>query len=91
VSSATTISECDRCLCAVREIIQDLNGTCNAISDNNQWKLSIDTIVANNCVRRKNLEDRLERFDKFVVTDKGEKSEISKCVDELDVLHKKMR
>jgi hypothetical protein len=91
LSPVTAISECDKRLCAVREIIQDLNETCNAISDNEEWKSSIDTIVANNCDRRKNLEDRLNRFDKFVESDIEEQSEVSKFVDELGALLKNMR
>lgn len=85
------ILECDRRLCTVREIIQDLNGTCHVVNDNNELKSSIDKIIANNCDRRRNLEDRLERFDKFVDKDKEEKSEIATSLDELDVLHKKLR
>jgi hypothetical protein len=91
LSPVTAISECDKRLCAVREIIQDLNETCNAISDNEEWKSSIDTIVANNCDRRKNLEDRLNWFDKFVESDIEEQSEVSKFVDELGALLKNMR
>lgn len=87
----TTISECDKRLCTVREIVQDLNGTCHVVTDNNELKSSIDKIIANNCDRRRSLEDRLERFDKFVDSDKREKLEIAKCLDELDVLQKKLR
>lgn len=90
-SPVTSNVERDRRLSAVMEIIQDLNGTSNAIIDNNEWKSSIDTIIANNCDRRQNLEDRFERFDQFVESDKREKSDIALSVDELDLLRKKMR
>ena len=88
---ALDILEYDRRLCAVREIIQHLNGSCNAIIDNDEWKLSIDTIVASNCDRRHNLEINIDRLSIFAESGAKEELEIKGCADELDVLFNEIR